>query len=43
MAGGTGSAARSERERNRRERADYLEEDDETWNGGRGTVPPVVG
>ncbi|MDI2132472.1 WXG100 family type VII secretion target [Yinghuangia seranimata] len=41
MGGGSGS---SEAQRRRRQRADYLEEDEETWEGhGRDIVPPVIG
>ncbi|MYW05544.1 hypothetical protein GT354_46200 [Streptomyces sp. SID3343] len=40
--GAAGSSAGREEERNRRDRADYLREEEETWVGDRRTAPPVV-
>ncbi|MGC0423096.1 WXG100 family type VII secretion target [Embleya sp. AB8] len=40
-AGGAGTGGEHD-ERNRRQRADYLHEDEETWVGDRDTAPPVV-
>ncbi|MYS84571.1 hypothetical protein [Embleya scabrispora] len=43
MRGGGGMGAGGGRdERNRRQRADYLHEEEETWTGDRTTTPPVV-
>ncbi|WTW97345.1 hypothetical protein OG216_30135 [Streptomycetaceae bacterium NBC_01309] len=42
---GAGAATGSDERAHRRRRADYLEEDEETWGGGQtgGAVPPVIG
>ncbi|MEU0933477.1 hypothetical protein [Embleya sp. NPDC005971] len=43
MRGGGGMGAGGGRdERNRRQRADYLHEEEETWTGNRTSAPPVV-
>lgn len=42
---GAGAATGSDERARRRQRADYLEEDEETWGGAQsgGAVPPVIG
>ncbi|WP_439676252.1 WXG100 family type VII secretion target [Embleya sp. MST-111070] len=40
--GGMGAGGGERDQRNRRQRADYLREEEETWVGDRTTAPPVV-